>query len=263
MNFWKGVLWIIAYPFVGIYLLIQLLFAKLMSNKYKKDPETINADERYKRVMSIINPLLFLKNIEVKIEDKENLVIKNLLYIGNHKSNGDPIFLLKAIYKLASLNITFVAKKELEKSFLAPIFNLLDVIFIDRNNLRQIASTIASQEKILKEDNRGLVIFPEGTRVFNDSFNEFKAGALTPAYNTAASIMPFVIVNSAGSFDSKDENNNRFKRNYFIQKQVTVSFLKPINYFEYVNISKESLMKRIQANIYEKYVEINKKTYNK
>lgn len=260
MNFFKNLLWFVAYPFVALYIIVQMILAAIMAKKYKNDPEAVNVNDRYKKIMAIIDAVLYLKNIKVDLIGKENVSIKSMLYIGNHKSNGDPLVLLKALYQISPHNVRFVAKIELQKSFLKFLFNLIDVIYIDRNNLRQAISTIDEQVNALKQTYRGLVIFPEGTRNFSHEFNEFKSGTLTAAYNTLSSIQPFVIFNSQGSFESKDDKKQKLRNNPFKTQHIKVSFLEPIHSFNYINVNKNILMRRIQTNIKKNYDELLKST---
>lgn len=257
MKFFRNLLWAISLPFVAVYLLVLIGLARLTAKRYLNDKDSVDLYERYNKVMRIVNGILYLKNIKVEVHNTDfKIANKPMLYVGNHKSNGDALVLLKALHKRSMQCISFVAKVELKKSFLAPLFDLLDVVYIDRNNLRQIITTIPDQEALLKDTNRGLVIFPEGTRNFSDEFNEFKAGALTPAYSTKTTIQPFTILNSAGSFDSKDHNNKRYKKLWWNQKVIEIKFLDPINAVKYMNINKEKMIKQVQNNIKSTYDEL-------
>lgn len=258
MKFFRNLLWAISLPFVAIYLLILIGLAKLTAKRYLDDKDSVDLYERYNKVMRIVNGILYLKNIKVEVHNTDfKIANKPMLYVGNHKSNGDALVLLKALHKKSMQCVSFVGKKELKKGFLTPLFNLLDVVYIDRDNLRQIISTLPNQEALLKDANRGLVIFPEGTRNFSDEFNEFKAGALTAAYNTKATIQPFAISNSAGSFDSKDNSNKKYKKLWWNQKVIHIQFLEPINAVEYININKEKMIKQVQNNVKLIYDELN------
>ncbi|WP_084277118.1 lysophospholipid acyltransferase family protein [Ureaplasma canigenitalium] len=258
MNFLKGLLWILALPFVVFYILFMMLTAKLMANSYKKDPESIPLKDRYKKVNTILSAIFYLIAIKPKIENREMLFDKTMLYVGNHKSNIDPLVIFSILYK-AGINVTFVAKKELEKSFFSPLFDLIDTIYIDRNNLRQVAKTIELQKNMVKETGRGLVIFPEGTRMIEEDFGDFKPGALTSAYETKASIQPFAIANDIGCLELKDKKNNKLPhRNLLVPREVIVSFLNPINSFDYMNINKEITMKKIRGLILNEYLRLKK-----
>ncbi|MCV3743309.1 1-acyl-sn-glycerol-3-phosphate acyltransferase [Ureaplasma sp. ES3154-GEN] len=256
MKFLKALGWFLSYPFVAIYLLVQMLFAKLLANKYKKNPEDITEADRYKRVSKALRALMWLLNVKVETTNEIFLSNRSMLYVGNHKSNIDALALFLALEQHSLQNITFIGKIELQKSFFAPLFNLIDVVYVNRKDLRQILKTMKTQETLLKEHTRGLVVFPETKRNHSDDFFPFQAATLTPAYNTASAIQPFVVGNSINTIDKHDNNKKRFRRNFFKTKTVYVSFLKPYNSYDYLDIDKKILMKNIEQKIIDEYARL-------
>ncbi|MCV3734006.1 1-acyl-sn-glycerol-3-phosphate acyltransferase [Ureaplasma miroungigenitalium] len=256
MNFLKAVWWIMSSPFVFFYVIWQMLFAKLLANKYKKNPEEVSEADRYKKVSKILHAIMWILNVKVKVENERFLTNRNMFYVGNHKSNIDALALFLALEKHSLQNVTFVAKIELQKSFFAPLFDLIDVVYVDRKNLRQILGTMKQQENLLKARSRGLAVFPETKRNHSDEFFAFQPAALTPAYNTASAIQPFVIGNSINTIDRYDNNNKRMRRNFAKAKNLYVSFLKPFNSYDYVNIDKQIIMRNIEKKIVDEYTRL-------
>ena len=120
------------------------------------------------------------------------------------------------------------------------------------NNLREIVKTINNQVDLIIKDKRSVCIFPEGTRIFdNTKFGEFKPGSLEAAYQTYASIQPVVIYNSSGLLDKNVSHSKN--------RTVYVSFLNPYNAQSYINVDKVNFAKTLENEMFKEYMKIKEK----
>lgn len=252
MKFFKKLGWVLAWPFVALICYINFASCNSSGKRYLKDPSCATVDERYEKIKKFIKYFLYWKDIKVEIIGKEKIDNKVMLFVANHKSNIDPIILLKIALEQNIPYLTFVAKKELQATKFGNIASLLDVIYIDRNNLREIVKTVNQEVDMIVKDKRSVCIFPEGTRIFNNNkFGEFKPGALEVAYQTYASIQPVVIVNSSGLIDKDVEHSKN--------KTVYVSFMTPYQAQSYINVDKVNFCKKIENAMFEEYTKIKEK----
>jgi len=99
------------------------------------------------------------------------------IIIANHQSMYDipPI-----IWYLRKLHPKFISKKELGKGIPAISYNLRHggSVLIDRDDPEQAEHAIRQMGKYIKEHNRAVVIFPEGTRSRNGKPKRFAKGGL-------------------------------------------------------------------------------------
>ena len=243
-------------PFVCIALCWSLFRAKSKAKKYRKDSKSIFIQDRFKFVYKICKKILFVKNVKVKAIDFESIPTNPKLFIGNHKSNIDAIVMIKVLYEnLSGQYFTFICKKELsENKFVKAVIDLIDGIFIDRNDPRQIFEILKKQKELIK-NNYSLIVFPEGTRTFSDDIGEFKSGALRIAYDCFLPIVCFTIYGSSGRMDKNKSNkikgevrvkiNNCYRPKEFITTNVInlASKLRNIVMNAYQQLKEESSKK--------------------
>jgi len=147
---------------------------------------------------------LILKMFKVKFDSKENIkyaegfkLEDNLLIISNHRSFLDILILEQSLQTLNKKNTTFIAKKELKTTpLIGKVIELMNVLFIDRNNPRDFINLLKKIKERLKEQPKGnlFVIFPEGTRNKEQTkFGNFKEGYLKIAEKNKLNILPVYI----------------------------------------------------------------------
>lgn len=206
-KFFLGFLHYLGLPFVCIALCWSLFRAKSKAKKYRKDPKSIFVQDRFKIVYKLCKKALYIRNVKVNAIDFDSLPTNSKLFVGNHKSNIDPIVMIKVLYEnLSGQYFTFICKKELAKnSFIKAAIDLIDGIFINREDPRQVFEIVKKQKELIK-NNYSIVVFPEGTRTFSDDIGEFKSGAFRIAYDCFLPIVCFTIYGSSGRMD-KDKSN--------------------------------------------------------
>ena len=139
---------------------------------------------------NIISKLIvFLGNIYFggKVIGKENIIEGKCLLAGNHTSIFDSYLLFKA----SKRPLHILAKKELFDGPLGFIFKRMHLIRVDRQNKRHNVKEEVG--KLLQED-KIVVIFPEGTFHKKDIILPFKPGVIAYSEEFNTPIVPFVII---------------------------------------------------------------------
>lgn len=139
----------------------------------------------------IARPIL---TIFIKVFYKIEIINKNIIptkgkciLIGNHTSNLDAI----AVISSTKRTIRFMAKKEMHKGVLGPLFINAGTIPVNRQNKDEYAK---NEGISALNNNELLCIFPEGTiNRTTETIMPFKYGAVSFAYKTSSPIIPFVI----------------------------------------------------------------------
>lgn len=242
----------LAFPVVGTILGIKLSKAKSKANTYKHYPEDLPEADRYTYVWKMVNKLFFINNKKVKVEGIDKIPNRPSLFICNHKSDIDPILMLKVFSdnkdKLP-IKPVFVAKKEIEeKKQVGSAAKLIDTIFLDRSNIREFVTVLQKEKEMLT--NKSVVVFIEGTRINQHEFGEFKQAALEPAYSTMCPIIPTVIYGTLGL----KKNGKDFK-----YKEFTVKFLEPLKYKDFIHFSKQNVSEKLKESMEKEYKNLQEK----
>lgn len=252
----------VSLPFVLLVLWLSLRSSKRKYNAVIEDEDNaLPLSERYDYLYKLVNKAVFCAFTKVKIKGQKNIPLnKQVLYIPNHKSNFDVLVFLKALKLVKEerrdiLDSTFVSKIEISKTKrVSYVAKLINTIFLDRNNLRDIVRVSKEEKELLQKGEQSLTVFIEGTRIQKDEFGEFKSAALSPAYSTFCQIVPVVIYGTLGVEKEK-------KRNIFKYKEVTVEFLEPIKYKDYIHVSKELTCEKIKIKMEKVYLKLKENPY--
>ncbi|MEG0991793.1 MAG: lysophospholipid acyltransferase family protein [Malacoplasma sp.] len=240
------------FPFVSLYLLILIKQSKGKYLTYEAEGEEVKDEERYNYVFKMVKALLYLANFKISFENDSTLPKKPLFFVANHKSEYDPLFFLKFFYLNTDLTLPiFVAKKEIEDNKnVSYAAKLIDSIFIDRNNLRDIYNGLLKQKEVIVK--KSVIIFPEGTRHFDDEIHEFKSAAFEAAYSTHTTIVPVCIYS-----EFKETNS---KKDFFKYKKIVFKILEPIKSKDYISFTKDSLANKVQSKITNQYETLKTKS---
>lgn len=182
----KVVLWIlgIVLGLALLYFIIPGVFALFVNprKEYKKDSRL------YRFLLNAASGIgLWGMRVKVHVTGREKLPKgQKLLFVGNHRSNFDPII---TWYTFRDWNISFISK---EGNFKIPIFGRLIrrccFMVIDRENPRKAIGTINQASELLKEQEVSIGVYPEGTRSKNGVLLPFHSGVLRIAQKANASI---------------------------------------------------------------------------
>ena len=180
--------------------------------------------------------LKFFLGTRIVIKGKENILSNKKFFIAASHQSMFETFYLKTIFN----SPVFILKKEL---LLIPIFGWylkkIGSISIKRNKVtKDNLGFFQDISKIIKESDRPLIIFPQGTRVLPDERPAFKKGASRIYEELKISCQP-VAINSGYVWPKKGQKISN--------KIITISILKPI----IAGHSKDEFIKILENNIYE------------
>jgi 1-acyl-sn-glycerol-3-phosphate acyltransferase len=181
---------------------------------------------------------LCLKNFlatKIIIKGKENILNNEKFFIAASHQSMFETFYLQTIFN----SPVFILKKEL---LLIPIFGWylkkIGSISIKRNKVtKDNLGFFQDISKIIKESDRPLIIFPQGTRVMPDERPPFKKGAARIYEELRINCQP-VAINSGYVWPKKGLKHSN--------KAITISILKPIA----AGHSKEEFTKILENDIY-------------
>lgn len=132
--------------------------------------------------------------ISFEIEDEAHLSTRPAIFISNHQSELDILFLGRAFPKHCSVT----AKRSLKYvPFLGWFMALSGTVFIDRANRKSAISTFDSAIQEIRGNRQSVWIFPEGTRSYftEPDLLPFKKGAFHMAIQAGVPIVPVVVQN--------------------------------------------------------------------
>ena len=203
----KIVLWILSIFFglVLLYFLIPGFFALFVNPKknYPKDSKL------YRTTLNAVSVIaLKVMRVKVHVSGAEKLPHgQKLLFVGNHRSNFDPII---TWYMLRNWNISYISKTG---NFKIPIFGRIIrrccFMAIDRESPRKAINTINQASELLKEQEVSVGVYPEGTRSKSGELLPFHNGVLRIAQKANASIAVVVLKGT-----EKIHKNYPFHRTY-------------------------------------------------
>jgi len=179
--------------------------------------------------------LRFILSVKILIKGEENIIKEDKFFIAASHQSMFETFYLQTIFN----SPVFILKKEL---LLIPIFGWylkkIGSISIKRNKVtKDNLGFFEDISKMIKESDRPLIIFPQGTRVLPDERPPFKKGASRIYEELKISCQP-VAINSGYVWPKKGQKN--------INQTITISILQPI----IAGYPKEEFIKILENNIY-------------
>jgi 1-acyl-sn-glycerol-3-phosphate acyltransferase len=179
---------------------------------------------------------------KIIIKGKENIITDKKFFIAASHQSMFETFFLQTIYN----SPVFILKKEL---LLIPIFGWylkkIGSISIKRNKVTKenlgFFEEITSQ---IKNSDRPVIIFPQGTRVLPNERPSFKKGVARIYEELKIACQP-IAINSGYVWPKKGSKQSN--------RTITVSILKPIEY----GLNKDDFLRTIEKDIYEELNKIN------
>lgn len=179
---------------------------------------------------------------KIIIKGKENIITDKKFFIAASHQSMFETFFLQTIYN----SPVFILKKEL---LLIPIFGWylkkIGSISIKRNKVTKenlgFFEEITSQ---IKNSDRPVIIFPQGTRVLPNERPSFKKGVARIYEELKIACQP-IAINSGYVWPKKGSKQSN--------RTITVSILKPIEY----GLNKDDFLRAIEKDIYEELNKIN------
>ena len=213
--------------------------------KYSSNVDKYTDEERNKFLKYIVHIANKGGNVKIKSFGIENIPNKDgFMFFPNHQGMYDVLALLDVCPKPLSV----VAKKEVAKiPLLKQLFKVMNVIFMDREDVRQSMQVIIEVSKQVAQG-KNYIIFPEGTRSKNgNKVGEFKGGSFKAATKAKCPIVPVALIDSFKPFDTGST------------KPITVQvyFLQPLMYEEYKDMKTNEIAEEVKRRIVE-VIEKNK-----
>ncbi len=205
------------------------------SNKSGADRYLI---ERSDHEIRICQKLFFKINMFCKIDYSglENIIDAPCIIASNHTSHLDIFCIYQAIAlakgKKSILGTNCLAAQELlEDKSVEKIFKSLGAIPVNRTgNPANVLETV----KTILEQNRYVVIFPEGTRSRNGKLGKFTSGTAASAIATGVPVIP---VGISGAYDILPADKKRISF-HFRRQHIQVAIGKPVYHKDINDIEK-------------------------
>lgn len=179
---------------------------------------------------------------KILVKGKENIIPNKKFFIAASHQSMFETFFLQTIFNAP----VFILKKEL---LLIPIFGWylkkIGSISIKRNKVTK--DNLGFFEEItnqIKNSDRPVIIFPQGTRVLPNERPPFKKGVARIYEELKITCQP-IAINSGYVWPKNGTKQSK--------RTITVSILEPIEY----GLNKEDFLKTIEKNIYEELNKIN------
>lgn len=137
----------------------------------------------------LLKALKVICNISHEIEGIYNIPKESCIVASKHESTWDTVFLLQSFY-----NPVFILKREL---IYIPVYGLyllcMGMIHINRKQKRKSVVVISDGSKNVIQDNRKIIIFPQGTRTAPNEKQSYKSGIYAISKETNLPILPIVL----------------------------------------------------------------------
>lgn len=179
---------------------------------------------------------------KILVKGKENIITNKKFFIAASHQSMFETFFLQTIFNAP----VFILKKEL---LLIPIFGWylkkIGSISIKRNKVTK--DNLGFFEEItnqIKNSDRPVIIFPQGTRVLPNERPPFKKGVARIYEELKITCQP-IAINSGYVWPKNGTKQSK--------RTITVSILEPIE----CGLNKEDFLKTIEKNIYEELNKIN------
>lgn len=203
----KIALWIVSI-ILGLALLYFLIpgFFALFVNPKKN---YTNDSKLFRTILNAVSVIaLKIMRVKIQVSGAEKLPHgQKLLFVGNHRSNFDPII---TWYSLRDWKIAYISKAS---NFKIPIFGRIIrrccFMAIDRESPRKAINTINQASELLKSKEVSVGVYPEGTRSKNGELLPFHNGVLRIAQKANASIAVVILKGT-----EKIHKNYPFHRTY-------------------------------------------------
>ena len=140
-------------------------------------------------------------DIKVNVEGQTNYENEQVLYVANHRSMYDPLYVFKEINQPCGFFIASEFKRFLKIPVMGKMINASRSIYINRNDGRETAKEIKRANEFIKQGEISYFVFPEGeikseNETFNGKIGDFLPGSFKIALTNNLKIVPITIINS-------------------------------------------------------------------
>ena len=217
------------YFYISAYFIVKM---KIYLRTKKDDFEF-----RYRYTRKSIRFVAARSRATVKCYGEENLPEENgYVMLANHQGKFDVLAVVSSHEKPLSV---VAKKKKTRYPLVRQVMEMLDSTRIDTEDLRSVATAFRDVERNI-ENGRNYLIFPEGK--FGKNHNhliEFHTGCIGIVKKTKCPIVPVALYDTY-----KVYNENSLKKT-----ECSVTYLSPIYYEEYKDLSKREIADLVKQRI--------------
>lgn len=172
-------------------------------------------------------------NIAIEASGEENVPEGGVVYASNHESLVDILVLGAALPG----DFKWAAKRSVMNiPFLGWHLRLAGHVPVDRSQGKGVAMAVVEAFTKVLDDDKPLLVFPEGTRTEDGKLRPFKNGAFQAAVDTDSPVVP-VAIRGTFSLMSRDAVDTGSSRNPDVNRVVTVRIGAPL--YPIAELSKE------------------------
>lgn len=210
----------------------------LKKNKKTQDPNLYDYYDRFSYIRKKAKKFNKRIGVKVNVIGLDNLPKSASWITPNHSSNFDGFFLLEALG--SKTHMIPIAREDLfNKRIASGFLKGADAFVLNTVNIRQTVTVLNNAANYGKQNNRSIVVFPEGTRSLTTNLSEFKCGNFKFPQKYA---LPVVPVSITGTLQAR----RWWKLSY---RTVNVKIHKPIKAIEHIKIPSDILCKRVYEKI--------------
>ncbi len=206
-----------------IYSTIKLKIMNSRPNKY-------SLQARYNVLRATVCWIVKLTRMDLNAINANIITSKHengRLYVSNHRH----IFDILVLIYLSEKPLVVISKKEnIKVPFLSAHAKAIDVLFIDREDVRQ-SLKVCKEAGQLIQSGKDIVIFAEGTRSKDGNVAPFKAALPTLVHYSESEVVLVCIHNT--------KNPLKFRWIAYKKENVNIKFFEPLPYSYYLENRKE------------------------
>jgi 1-acyl-sn-glycerol-3-phosphate acyltransferase len=145
----------------------------------------------------VIEAARIVGGVEYRVHGGENLPtaddMRRVILCPKHQSTWETFYFAS----MTSHPLAYVFKKELLR---IPVFGWcigrLEMIHIDRSKRSEAWKKVAEQGRVIMDDGKWVIMFPEGTRIERGKKGNYRAGATRLAVDTGAWVIPIAVTSA-------------------------------------------------------------------
>ena len=143
-----------------------------------------------------------LIGLELDVTGEEHLWSRRpAVFMFNHQSKADVAIMASLVRR----DVVAVGKKEIQRMpLIGQAMGIAGVVFIDRSDREKAIESMKPLVSAMQEQNKSLVIAPEGTRTPSRKLAQFKKGGFHIALQVGVPIVP-VVIHNAGDIAPKGD----------------------------------------------------------
>jgi 1-acyl-sn-glycerol-3-phosphate acyltransferase len=202
----------------------------------------------------VIGAARIVGGVDYRLHGEENLPaaddMRRVILCPKHQSTWETFFFAS----MTPHPLAYVFKKELLR---IPVFGWsigrLEMIHIDRSKKAEAWNKVAEQGRVLMDQGKWVIMFPEGTRIERGSKGNYKSGATRLAVATGACVIP-IAVTSARCWPRRSFSFKPGTIDVSIGSPVSADGREPAELMEEIERWIEAEMHRLDPDAYSKAV---------